>query len=69
MIPHNILIVLPGTGGTGGVVSRTLDGVGRGQVKSGRKIDGMNDLAILRMKSMSSASEFRRSTNLPSRML
>lgn len=35
-----------GAEGVGGVVSSTFDGIGRGQVKSGRKIDGTNDVPI-----------------------
>ena len=50
MMPQIILIVFPGILGTGGVVFEIVRPIGRGHVKSGRKIDGMNSLLIFYVK-------------------
>ena len=44
--PHAILVALAGTGGTEGVACKIVEGVDRGQVKSGRKMDGIKDVPI-----------------------
>lgn len=50
MMPQIILIAFPGTWGTGGVVFEIVGRIGCGQVKSGRRIDGMNSLLMVYVK-------------------
>jgi hypothetical protein len=42
-IPQALRVFLPGIGGNSGVISHIVDCIGRGQVKSGRKKDGIHD--------------------------
>lgn len=46
MMPQIILVALPGTWGTGGVVFEIVGCMGRGQVKSGRRMDGVDSLLM-----------------------
>lgn len=45
-MPQIILIVFAGIRGTGGVVVETVGCIGRGQMKSGRRMDGMDSLLM-----------------------
>lgn len=45
-MPQIILIVFAGIRGPGRVVSETVGCIGRGQVKSGRRMDGMDSLLM-----------------------
>lgn len=47
MMPQIILVAFPGTWGTGGVTFETVGRIGRGQVKPGRRMDGIDSLLML----------------------